>query len=66
MSVIRAKKNHPIFRTEDGFLGFKAGFLTLGSSFSQAFPSSSEDSGWIWESSPITVAGAVSVFHGLP
>jgi hypothetical protein len=45
---------------------FKEGILTFGSSSSRAFLSSSENSGVLRDSSPITVAGAASAFHGLP
>jgi len=62
-----SKKNQPYLPPEDGLKRFKAGFLTLGSSSSRAFPSFElEDSGVLWDLSPITVAGAVSASHGLP
>jgi hypothetical protein len=61
------KKNQPYLPPEDGFKRLKAGFLTFGSSSSQAFPPfESKGSGFLWDSSPITVAGAVSASHGLP
>ena len=47
-------------------LGFKGGFLTLGSSFFQPSHPLTENSGVFWKLSPITVAGAASAFHGLP
>jgi len=62
----RDKKNQPYLPPEDGSQPFKGGFLTLGLTLFQAFPSSVEDSGAIRNSYPITVAGAVSAFHGLP
>jgi len=61
-----SKKNQPYLPPEDGFRRFMGGFLTLGSSSFQAFPSFVWDSGFFWNSSPITVAGAVCAFHGLP
>jgi hypothetical protein len=61
-----SKKKLPCLPPEDGLLRFKEGLLTLGSSSFQAFLPSREESGMLWNSSPITVAGAASVSHGLP
>jgi hypothetical protein len=42
-----SKKKQPDLPPEDGFHVFKGGFLTLGSTSFQAFPSFMKDSGMI-------------------
>jgi hypothetical protein len=60
------QKKSPCLPHEDGPTGLKEGLLAFGSSSSRAFLASTEDSGVVRDSSPMTVAGAASDFHGLP
>jgi hypothetical protein len=60
------KKKEPNLPPEDESNRFKGGFLTFGSSFFQPSHLLFRRQWFLWKSSPITVAGAVSDFHELP